>query len=94
LPGSVQIPTELIQATGETLLSAIHKLINSIWNMEELLDQWKESIIVPVYEKAIKLTAIIVMGCYCYQLQTKFYPVSSQGYPYIDEIIEDHQCGF
>jgi hypothetical protein len=29
-PGSDQIPTELIQAGGEILLSAIHKLINSV----------------------------------------------------------------
>jgi hypothetical protein len=39
-PGSVQIPAELIQAGGEILLSAIHKLINSVWNKEELPDQW------------------------------------------------------
>jgi hypothetical protein len=32
-PGSDQIPTELIQAGGETLLSGIHKLINSIWSL-------------------------------------------------------------
>jgi hypothetical protein len=31
-PGSDQIPAELIQAGGEILLSAIHKLINSVWN--------------------------------------------------------------
>jgi hypothetical protein len=28
----------LIQAGGEMLLSAIHKLINSIWNKEQLPD--------------------------------------------------------
>jgi hypothetical protein len=42
LPGSDQIPAELIQAGGEMLLSAIHKLINYIWKWK-----WKESIIVP-----------------------------------------------
>jgi hypothetical protein len=52
--GSDQIPAELIQAGGEMLLSAIHKLINSIWNKEELPDQWKESIIVPFHKKGIK----------------------------------------
>jgi hypothetical protein len=34
-PGSDQIPAEWIHAGGETLLSAIHKLINYIWNKEE-----------------------------------------------------------
>jgi hypothetical protein len=45
---SVRIQAELIQAGGETLLSEIHKLINSVWNKEELLYQWKESFIVPI----------------------------------------------
>jgi hypothetical protein len=29
-PGSDQIPAELIQAVGETLLSTMHELINSV----------------------------------------------------------------
>jgi hypothetical protein len=36
------------------MCSEIHKLIISIWNKEELRDQWKESIIVPVYKKGDK----------------------------------------
>jgi hypothetical protein len=44
----------MIQAGGEILLSAIHKLINCIFNKEELPDQWKESIIVPVHKKGAK----------------------------------------
>jgi hypothetical protein len=51
-PGSDQILAQLIQAGGETLLSAIHKLFNSVWNKEELPDQWKKSIIVPVHKKS------------------------------------------
>jgi hypothetical protein len=53
-PGSDQIPAELIQAGGEIFLSAIHKLINSIWNKEELADPLKESVIVPVHKKGDK----------------------------------------
>jgi hypothetical protein len=52
-PGSDQIPAELIQSGGEMLLSAIQKLINSVWNKEELPDQWK-FIIVPVHKKGDK----------------------------------------
>jgi hypothetical protein len=53
-PGSDQIPAELIQAGSEILLSAIHRLINSVWNKDELPDQWKESIIIPVHKKGDK----------------------------------------
>jgi hypothetical protein len=53
-PGSNQILTELYQAGGETLVSVIHKLITSILNKVELLDQWKESITVPVHKTGDK----------------------------------------
>jgi hypothetical protein len=53
-PGSVQIPAEFIEAGREKFLSAIQKLINSIWNKEELPDERKESIIVPVHKKDYK----------------------------------------
>jgi hypothetical protein len=53
-PGSDQIPAKLIQAGSEILLSAIHELINPVWSKEELPDQWKESIILPVHKKSKK----------------------------------------
>jgi hypothetical protein len=31
-----------------------HKLISSIWKKEELPQQWKESVIVPIYKKGYK----------------------------------------
>jgi hypothetical protein len=52
-PATDQIPAELIKAGGETLNSEIHRLICSIWNKEELPQQWKESIIVPIYKKGL-----------------------------------------
>jgi hypothetical protein len=49
-----QIPAELSKVGGKTIHSEIHKLINSIWNKEELPEEWKESIIVPIYKKGDK----------------------------------------
>ena len=40
-PGIDQIPAELIKAGGRTIRCAIHKLIISIWNKEELPEEWK-----------------------------------------------------
>jgi hypothetical protein len=53
-PGTDQILNEQINTGGETLLSAIPKLINSVWNKEELPDEWNESIIVPNHKKSDK----------------------------------------
>jgi len=50
-PGIEQIPAELIKAGGRTIQSKIHKHNNSIWNAEKLPEEWKASIIVPIYKK-------------------------------------------
>jgi hypothetical protein len=31
-----------------------HKLIGSVWNKEDFTQQWKESIIIPIYKKGDK----------------------------------------
>jgi hypothetical protein len=53
-PGIDQMPAELIKAGGRTIRGEIHKIIISIWNKEELSDEWKELIIVPIYKKGNK----------------------------------------
>jgi hypothetical protein len=37
-----------MQAGREKLRSEIRKLISSVWNKEKLLQQWKESVVIPV----------------------------------------------
>ena len=49
-PGIDQIPAELIQDGGNSLLTEIYKLVLAIWKIEMLTEQWKESIIVPIYK--------------------------------------------
>jgi hypothetical protein len=53
-PVTDQIPAEVIKAVGKTLCSEIHRLICCIQNKEELPQQWKEFIIVPIYKSGDK----------------------------------------
>jgi hypothetical protein len=91
-PVSDQIPAELIEAGDEMLLSAIHNLINSIWNREELSDQSKESVIVPIYKKGGKTDCNnyrgISLPLTSYKMLSNI--LLSKLSPYIDEIIGDH----
>jgi hypothetical protein len=95
-PGSDQILAKLIQTGGEILHSKIHELIISIWNMENLPNQWKESIIVPIRKKGVKTDCSNYRGISV--LSTSYKIVSnillSRLSPYVDEVIGDHQCGF
>jgi hypothetical protein len=95
-PGTDHIPSEMIKAGGETLYSEIHGLIYSIWNEEELPQQRKESIIVPVYKKGDKTDCISYRGISILSTAYKILSnvLMARLTPYVNEIIGDHQCGF
>jgi hypothetical protein len=70
-----QIAAELIKAGRETISFEIHKIICSVWNKEELPQQWKESIIGPIHKSmVIRQTVRIIVESPSYQLPKKFYP--------------------
>ena len=50
-PGTDHIPAELIKAGERTFRSEVVQLINSIWNKEELPEELKVLITVPIYKK-------------------------------------------
>jgi hypothetical protein len=54
LPGIDQFPADLIKAGGRTIRAEIHKFLNSIWSNEELPEEWKEFVIVPICKKGDK----------------------------------------
>ena len=95
-PGTDQIPAEFIKAGGRTICSVIHRLIISVWNKEELPEEWKESIIVPIYKKGDKTDCNNYRGISL--LPTTYKILSnillSRLIPYAEEVFGDHQCEF
>ena len=96
LLGIDQIPAELIKAGCKTIRCYIHKLIISIWNKEELPDEWKESIIVPIYKKGDKTDCSNYKGISIWPTMYKILSniLLSRLTPYAEESTEDHQCRF
>jgi hypothetical protein len=94
-PGIDQIPAELIKAEGRTIRCEIHKLIISIWNKEELPEEWKESIIVPICKKGHKTDCNNYRGISLLPTMYKILSniLLSRLIPCAEEI-GDHQCGF
>jgi hypothetical protein len=84
----------MMKAEGRTMRSDIHKLIYSLWNKEELFEEWQESIIVPIYEKG-DTTNCKYRGT---SLLSTMYKIKSNTLlsrltPHAEEIIGYHKCG-
>jgi hypothetical protein len=79
-PGSDQILAELIkQEVKHYSLISINSLI-LFGIRKNFLISGRSLLLYQFTRRAIKLTVVIIMGYHCYQLHTKFYPVSfSQG---------------
>jgi hypothetical protein len=95
-PGIHQIPAELIKAGGRIIRSEIHKLIIFVWNKEGLPEEWKESVIMPIYKKGDKTDCSNYRGISLLSITYKILSniLSSRLTPYAEEITGDHQCGF
>jgi len=75
-PGTDQIPAEFIKVGGRTIRYEIHKLIISVWNREELPEEWKVSIILPIYKIGDKTDCSNYSGISLLPNTYKIYPTS------------------
>jgi len=71
-------------------------IIISIWNKEKLPEEWKESIVVPIYKKGNKRDCSNYRGMPLLPATHKmlFNILLSRLISYAEEIIGDHQSGF
>ena len=75
-PSVDQIPAELIKAEGRTIRCEIHKHIISLWNEEELPEEWKSRSFYLSIRRAIKQVLVITGAYHFCQVRTKFYLTS------------------
>jgi hypothetical protein len=64
-------------------MSSVHKLINSIWRKEELLDPWKEYVAVPVHKTGDKIKLIIIRGITAIKFMQNYIGHLSLNFKYI-----------
>jgi hypothetical protein len=95
-PGTNQIRAEIIKEGSRKIRCAIHKLIIAIWNKEELPDEWKESVIVPIHKKGDKTYCNNDRGISILPITLNIFSniLLSKLIPYAEVIMGDHQCGF
>jgi hypothetical protein len=80
LSGTDQILVEMIQAGEKTLHSEHHEPLILLGIRTNCLSSGRSLLLYQFTRRVIKLSVVIIVGYHCYQLHTKFYPISfSQG---------------
>jgi hypothetical protein len=92
----VKLGCQKVKAGGRTIRFDTNKRTNSIWNEEELPEEWKESIILPIYKKGNKTDCSNYRGISHVSTMHRILSniLLSRLTPYAEEIIGDRQCRF
>ena len=95
-PGIDNLPGELFKYGGNALCMEIHELIVRIWNGEELPEEWRTSILCPIYKKGDKLECSNHRGIALLNVAYKIFAniLYQRLRPYMESIVSEYQCGF
>jgi len=94
--GPDNIPAELLKMGGEELSKVMYGLVNRIWNMEELPDQWLEGAILPLHKKGDKTECENYRGIALLNTAYKVFArvLFDRLSPRAETVIGDYQGGF
>ena len=94
--GTDGIHPELIKYGGNMLLNRIYELLRQIWEEESISEEWKETIIVPIYKNGDRYRCDsyrgIALGNAAYKILANI--IQEKIKPYIEKITRDYQNGF
>uniref|UniRef100_A0A8D8TNG9 Craniofacial development protein 2 n=1 Tax=Cacopsylla melanoneura TaxID=428564 RepID=A0A8D8TNG9_9HEMI len=95
-PGQDSIFAEVLKAGGDIIAKKLHMLILEIWEKEEIPDEWKEAVVIPIFKKGNKHDCNNYRGISLlstpYKVLSKI--VMKRVEAFTDSIIEEHQSGF
>ena len=95
-PGTDNIPGELFKNGSNALYMEMHELIRRIWDDEELPEEWKTSILCPIYKKGDKLECGNYRGIALLNIAYKIFAniLYQRLHPYMESTVGEYQSGF
>jgi hypothetical protein len=95
-PGTDNIPGELFKHGGNALCMEMHELVTRIWNDEELPEEWRTSIMCPLYKKGDKLECGNYRGIALLNTAYKIFAniLYKRFLPYSESNVGEYQGGF
>jgi len=88
-PGEDSVTSELIKYGGRKLWNRIHQLITTIWDIEQMPQEWGTAIICPIYKQGEKVECRNYRGISLLNVTYKIFTNLLTRYiePYVEEIL-------
>jgi hypothetical protein len=87
---------ELIKYRGNTLLNRIYELVRPDWEEERILEEWQETIIVPIHKRGDRERCEnyrgTALGNAAYRILSNI--ILEKITPYVEKFMGDYQNGF
>jgi len=82
---------ELTRNSSKEMVKIMHTLITKVWQTESMTEDWSQSIICPIYKKAIacKNYRSIFLLCATYRIFSKI--IENRIRPLTEELIEEYK---
>jgi hypothetical protein len=95
-PGTDNINAELLQAAGPQITQTIQNLILNIWRYERMPNEWKKSIICPIYKKGENSECSIYRGISLLNTAYKILAtvINNRLTTYAEDLLSQEQNGF
>jgi sorting nexin-29 len=86
----------LLKCGGPDLIRHLHRLINEIWEIEEMQEEWKTGLICPIFKKGDKLNCSNYRGVTLLNVAYEVFSgiLQRRLSCYAEEILGKYQCGF
>ncbi|KAF0686884.1 Uncharacterized protein FWK35_00036068, partial [Aphis craccivora] len=95
-PGENHIVAELVKNSEEAVKNEMWKLINIIWEKQQIPEEWNTAIICPIFKKGNILETKNYRGITlldtCYKILSSI--LLERLAPFAEEIVGRYQCGF
>jgi sorting nexin-29 len=95
-PGEDGIVAEMVKYGGEGLKNAIHRLLQRIWEEENMPESWKMGVIYPIFKKGDKLACENYRGITLLNVVYKVLSsvLNERMKRYSEGLLEEYQCQF
>ena len=95
-PGIDGIQAEIYKTGGSTIIKWLHRVINTVWKTEEVPDDWRKMVIIPLHKAKSRQECNNARGISLLSVAGKIFTkiMLNRITDVVEDVLRENQCGF